>query len=323
MKLVSILSPCYNGETYVSRFLDSVLKQDYSNLEVIMVNDGSTDNTDNIIKSYIEKFKKKNINFIYLTQENSGAAGAINNGLKYVKGEYLTWPDSDDILTPDSISKKVKFLEDNPQYGFVKTDASIYDENDLNNSIGFLSKKAKSRFNEQLFEDFIYEKNGVYFAPGCYMVRMSAFLDVNPSRSIYITKGGQNWQMLLPISHKYKCGYIDESLYYYIVRKNSHSHASVGNFEKEIKKIDNYLDILINVLSEMNLSEKQKDDYIYNLKLRFSRKKIGLARQYKFKKVYFENFCYLKQQNKLPVRYKIFNYIVKINNHKYFVNEIN
>lgn len=320
MKLVSILSPCYNGETYISRFLDSVLIQDYPNLEVIIVNDGSTDNTDNIINSYIDKFKEKNINFIYLTQENTGAAGAINNGLKYVTGEYLTWPDSDDILTQDSISKKVQFLENNHKYGFVKTDAKIFDENNLKVPIGYLSKKSKNRFNEELFEDFIYEKNDVYFAPGCYMVRMSAFLDVNPSRNIYVTKGGQNWQMLLPISNKYKCGYIDEGLYYYIVRKNSHSHASNGIFEKEIQKIDNHLDILTNVLNKMDITKKQKDEYIYNLKIKFLRRKLGLARQYRSKKVYIENYHILKQLNKLPIKYKVFNFIAKIGNYKYFIN---
>ena len=68
------------------------------------------------------------------------------------------------------------------------------------------------------------EKN-IYFPPGGYMARASALKDVNPELDIFISRAGQNWQMFLPLSAKYKCGYIDEILFYYYVRKDSHSHA--------------------------------------------------------------------------------------------------
>lgn len=104
--LVSIITPCYNGEKFVSRFLDSVLDQSYTNIELIVINDGSTDQTEQILKSYEIKFKEKGIKFIHLFQSNGGQSSAINKGLEIFSGEYLTWPDSDDILTPDAIEIK-------------------------------------------------------------------------------------------------------------------------------------------------------------------------------------------------------------------------
>ena len=109
-KKVSIITPCYNGEMYVERMLNSVLEQDYNNIEFILINDGSTDKTEAIVKKYETKFKKKGIDFIYIYQSNSGQAAALNKGLAIFKGDYLTWPDSDDMLSKDSISKKVEFL---------------------------------------------------------------------------------------------------------------------------------------------------------------------------------------------------------------------
>ena len=152
-KKVSIITPCYNGEMYVERMLNSVLEQDYNNIEFIFINDGSTDKTEAIVKKYETKFKKKGIDFIYIYQSNSGQAAALNKGLAIFKGDYLTWPDSDDMLSKDSISKKVEFLEKNPEYKAVRTDAAVVNENDITKIIGYLSKKSNNRFKE----DYAYD----------------------------------------------------------------------------------------------------------------------------------------------------------------------
>ena len=198
-KKVSIITPCYNGEKYVSRYLDSILRQTYKNIELIFINDGSDDNTEEIVKSYIKKFNDAGMELIYLYQKNSGQAAAVNKGLKIFSGDYLTWPDSDDILTDDSIEKKVRFLEENQQYGFVRTAAKGVTDEDLNIITGYFGKNNPNRNKEDLFLDFIIENN-VWFAPGCFMVRSSSYLDVNKERKIYEGRSGQNWQMLLPIS---------------------------------------------------------------------------------------------------------------------------
>ena len=114
--LVSIITPCYNGESFLERYYESVLAQTYSELELTFVNDGSTDGTEKIALSYESRFRQKGIRYIYIKQENRGQASALNRGLKLFHGEYLTWPDSDDIIMPEFIEKKVSFLQTHPKY---------------------------------------------------------------------------------------------------------------------------------------------------------------------------------------------------------------
>ena len=241
----------FNGEKFISRYFDSILEQTYKNIEVIFINDGSTDTTEKIVEQYIPMFNKYGIEFIYIYQENKGQAAALNNGLKKFSGDYLTWPDSDDILTKDSIEKKVFFLENNKQYGLVRSGAKVVLENNLHDIIGYLGKNNKNKFKEDLFLDYIIE-NDVWFAPGCFMIRADNFLEVNPMREIYEGRGGQNWQMLLPLMYKYKCGYIDEELYIYVIRDNSHSHDIEG-FEQEYKRCMEHEKILINCIKNIDL----------------------------------------------------------------------
>lgn len=126
--LVSIITPCYNGEAFLKRYFESILNQTYPNLELIFINDGSTDRTEEIALSYRERLEKRGITYIYEKQENAGQAAALNRGLKLFTGEYLTWPDSDDEMTKDSIEKKVNFLEKNPKYEMVRSNGVYFDE---------------------------------------------------------------------------------------------------------------------------------------------------------------------------------------------------
>ena len=102
-QLVSIITPCYNGEKTVSRYLDSVLNQTYKNIELIFVNDGSTDNTEQVVLSYEKIFEENGKKLIYIKQENKGLGGAINTGLKYFTGDFLCRADADDFFHLESI----------------------------------------------------------------------------------------------------------------------------------------------------------------------------------------------------------------------------
>ena len=111
--LVSLIVPFYNSEDYIERLLQSVLKQSYKKIQFILVNDGSTDRSEEIVLEYKKKLDNYLYEFIYLTQKNGGAASAVNNALKYVDGEFLTWADSDDELNVKNIEKKHLFLQKN------------------------------------------------------------------------------------------------------------------------------------------------------------------------------------------------------------------
>ena len=110
-ELVSVITPCYNVANTLVCYLQSLLNQTYENIEVIAVDDGSTDETANILKKYISIFSQHRMTLKYIYQKNSGLGAAINTGLKYVSGEYLCWADPDDFYIPTSIEKRIKILQ--------------------------------------------------------------------------------------------------------------------------------------------------------------------------------------------------------------------
>lgn len=96
--LISVIVPCYNVEKYVVECLKSIVEQSYENLEIIVVNDGSTDNTEREILPFLEDERVK-----YIVQENQGLSGARNAGLDNISGEYVCLIDSDDFIHPDFV----------------------------------------------------------------------------------------------------------------------------------------------------------------------------------------------------------------------------
>jgi len=275
-KKVSIITPCYNGELYLGRLLESVLNQSYPIIEMILVNDGSEDSTELVALSHKEKFEQRGYRFLYLYQANAGPAAAINAGLAVFTGDYLTWADSDDFYDSQSIAKQVAFLEGHDEYGWVRTDALVYDEKDLLHPVEFISQKSPFRFREELFDALVREDH-VYFAPGCNMVRTSAFLDVIPSRHIYAPRVGQNYQLMLPVALKYKCGYIDEPLYNIVIRPNSHSHSLVSK-EDLLDACDLHENVLRTVVSSLDVDQAHYDRVIRD---KYIRRKLTYAGIYR------------------------------------------
>jgi len=101
--LVSIVIPVYNGSNYLREAIDSALAQTYNNLEILVINDGSKDNTEEIAKSYGNKIR-------YFAKENGGISTALNFGIKQMKGEYFSWLSHDDLYYPQKIARAVEEL---------------------------------------------------------------------------------------------------------------------------------------------------------------------------------------------------------------------
>lgn len=101
--LVSVIIPAYNAEKFIDRCLQSVINQTYKDLQIIVINDGSTDNTLAILKEY----EKQDNRITIIDQENTGVSSARNNGLKLVKGEYISFIDADDWMSSDMIERLV------------------------------------------------------------------------------------------------------------------------------------------------------------------------------------------------------------------------
>lgn len=278
--LVSIITPCYNGERFLKDYFESILTQDYSNIEVFFVNDGSNDNTENIAIEYENKFKERNIRYIHSKQKNQGQAAAINSVLPLIKGKYFMWPDSDDILLPDNVSKKVRFLEQHPEYGLVMGQAEQINES--RQPLNIIMKRSHDGSYDNMFEDFIDETN-VVFCPGIYMARMAHFKKAVPTLQIYTGQGGQNWQMLLPIIYRYVYGYLDEVLYQYRIVENSHSKNMKSN-EEWLKRMNQHQEILLNTIERIDMPKEDYKKYKDRIMVKYSRKRMEIYGYMKDKK---------------------------------------
>lgn len=123
MPKVSIIIPCYNQEKYVAEAINSALRQTFKDIEIVCVNDGSTDNSVEIIKSFENKYK----NFIFLNnEENRGVIYSRNFAIKNCNGTYILPLDADDIIEPTYVEKAVKILDNNPNIGIVYCKAKIF-----------------------------------------------------------------------------------------------------------------------------------------------------------------------------------------------------
>ena len=117
--LVTIIMPSYNASKYIQTSINSIQNQTYSNWELIVVDDCSTDNTIEIVK----KFNDSRIR-LYVNEKNSGAAISRNKALREAKGKWIAFLDSDDVWLPEKLEKQVRFMEEN-EYSFTYTDYRI------------------------------------------------------------------------------------------------------------------------------------------------------------------------------------------------------
>ncbi len=120
--LVSIITPSYNQDRFIRETIESVLSQDYDNIEYIIIDGCSTDNSLNIIKEYENQLK-------YVSQKDQGQSDAINKGFKMAHGEIIAWLNSDDIYEPNCISAVVEEFSRNQTLGLLYGDGYIIDEN--------------------------------------------------------------------------------------------------------------------------------------------------------------------------------------------------
>ena len=298
--LVSIITPSYNSGKYLDTYFTSILEQDYQNYEVIFINDGSTDNTDSIVEKYKAKFEKNNIRFVYLKQENGGQAKAMNLGFPYIQGKYFIWPDSDDELYSNNISEKVKYMEKHPECALAMSGADYMDE--MGNKLQHLERIPPEKDN--FFEDLLLSKN-VVFCPGIYIMRTDVFFKCVPDRQINESRIGQNYQILLPVAYGEKYGYIDKTLYKYILHNNSHSNKDNNEYEKIIERFQRHEKTLYILIKEIcNLD----DEAIYCAKVyeHFHKFYLRLANKYGKRQELKEYYKQLKKINANGSKEKVY-----------------
>lgn len=298
--LVSIITPSYNSGKYLAAYFGSIFRQDYKNYEIIFINDGSTDNTEEIAIKYKHQFEETGKRFVYLKQPNGGQAKAMNCGFPYLKGKYFIWPDSDDELYPNNISEKVRYMEEHPEIALVMSSADYVDEQ--GNVINHLVR-ARSE-NDNLFRDLLLSKN-VIFCPGVYMMKREAFLKCIPNGHINESRIGQNYQILLPVVYSERWGYIDKTLYKYIFHKNSHSNIDKDRFENQIERFTKHEETLYELLEEI-CSLEDKEFYSHEVYKHFHQFYLRLANKYGRKKDLKKYYHQLKMVNANGTKEKIY-----------------
>lgn len=157
--LVSVIIPAYNTAKFIDVALNSVFTQTYRPIEVIVVDDGSTDNTADIVKNYqTSKTNKTNeTNLIYIYQENGGRASARNTGIRAARGKYAAFLDSDDLWTPVKLKKQVEIMEANKDIDFLFGDKQRFSDN---GRIITSSMFKKHGYDEIFFGDPLYVHDG-------------------------------------------------------------------------------------------------------------------------------------------------------------------
>ena len=117
--LVSVIIPVYNAEKTIIRTLESVVNQTYKNIEILVINDGSKDNSEQLISNYVSQVDNKNIRLI--SKENGGVSSARNRGIDYATGDFIAFLDSDDFWLPNKIEMQLNVFENNPQIDCLAT----------------------------------------------------------------------------------------------------------------------------------------------------------------------------------------------------------
>ena len=118
--------PCYNKEAYISEMLDSIIGQKWNNIELILINDGSTDGTYDIILAYEKKILARGYTCVIINQKNAGCCFALKTGLSKITGEYVCVVDSDDELDIEYVSMMATWLENKKEYDFTFCDYILY-----------------------------------------------------------------------------------------------------------------------------------------------------------------------------------------------------
>lgn len=226
--LITVLMPCFNSEAYIKNALNSLINSSFGNIEIIVIDDGSTDSSASIIRSFQKKdFRIKVIN----NSQNLGVSKSLNKGLKIAKGKYFTRLDCDDTITPDKLLKQFLLLEQS-NYSFCSTNIALIDKHgNITRPHCYTKYNVPLRFAASL-------TNPIPNAPIMYRTSIVKEFSLTFPENI---KSGEDYAFLLQYLTHGDGTIIDEDLYNYRVRKDSLFHSSTQyTIEKSCELCINY-----------------------------------------------------------------------------------
>ena len=293
----SIIIPVYNTEQYLSNCLDSVLTQTFQDFEVICVDDGSPDNSLKILNQYALKDSRIKA----VTQKNQGVSVARNTGLSYAKGNYITFLDSDDVVSPFFLEKLYNGLQQN-----LNADFSWCDFEETLTPLDQKYEKMESAFLfcQAPFDHFVNRKKPRIGASSCAKLYKKETL-----QNIQFPKGltvGEDLIFLYTLLLKSNAAvYVSEVLYFYRIRENSAMHKPITQ-----KRLDDEIEVtkrLFLLMQENKLNKTTKKVFQKYLANRFFRCVFKMPKKEKdyssFIQTYLPKLKKLKQDGVFETRF--------------------
>jgi glycosyltransferase involved in cell wall biosynthesis len=226
--------PAFNSEDYIQEAIESVLNQDYKNLELIVIDDASTDATKKIIENYVSQDNR--IVPVYATQNGGKPSKAKNLGLKKARGEYIAFLDSDDLWLDSKLQKQVELMEKNSKYGLCYTGGYWIDENG-DTIKSFLPRYSNGHLLKMMLKKYEINNQSVLIRKE---VLSNTIKEFNETITI-----GEDYNLYMHIISKYEIVAIKEHLIKYRIHKNA--------ITKNKKRVT---DGVLVTLKELNLFEK-------------------------------------------------------------------
>ncbi len=239
-ELISIIIPVYNTEDYLDKCLKSIINQTYKNIEIIIIDDGSNDNSKKIIDQYMDK----DYRIKYYYQNNSGVAIARNLGIDKSNGNYIAFIDSDDYIDLKFIEKMYATIKDDDIFAICGT-IDVLENGD----------KIYNKINQNLIETF----RGI----ARYRRLINKKILINSKIKFSNLKISEDLEFYskLMIYNNMKYSIVNECLYYYVQRKNSLIHTYSKNQEDSIKAANNIIEFCKN--NNKYGAYKDKLEYLY------------------------------------------------------------
>lgn len=244
MPQISVIIPTYNASEYILEAIDSVFNQTYKDYEIIVVDDGSTDRTNETLKEYNSKIR-------YFYQKNKGPSAARNTGIKNAKGEFIAFLDSDDRWLPQKLELQMNIISKSYSIGLVACEGLIVDTNSRILKHLVLSKRDFSDKRNLMNELLI--RNIIPAIPSSAIIRKNCFDVVGLfNENLFVA---EDWDIVFRICMKYEFKLIHEPLIKIRDRKNSQSCSGDKNLQNELHFLDN---IFSNKLFKINWFLKRK-----------------------------------------------------------------
>lgn len=221
--MISIILPVYNGEKYICAAIESVIEQNYSNWELLIIDDGSTDSTAVLVKNFLNE----KVHYIY--QSNQGPSAARNRGIDFAKGDYVCFIDADDIYIQGKLIEQVTFLEQHPEIDIVYPDIQVVNES-LENLYTLKSEGTYST-KEDFLAMLLFRQ--IIPLPQSIMVRKKCFLDKIRYNEHYVN--GEDYDLIIQLAKRFKFGYLPKKLYIYRRHEDNLTNNHLKQIEAEQK----------------------------------------------------------------------------------------